>query len=205
MSDYTISMRIQLKEGMNEIQMILRASGSGPNIDALKLITEAQLTWTPEVNGGAPIATHEYNVDDVWQGDLPETTYIFEAENADLSKCIPNSNEPGWTEWHGGDDHGDPVLNATHRVSNEWIAAGFNDNLNNTITWRINSDRAAMATLLMRMCSGSWESGEVSLNCEINPENLEFSVNGYFAVKTLQFTVVWKCLSGTPFKARKCR
>ena len=73
MSDYTISMRIQLKEGMNEIQMILRASGSGPNIDALKLITEAQLTWTPEVNGGAPIATHEYNVDDVWQGDINET------------------------------------------------------------------------------------------------------------------------------------
>ena len=178
MSDYTISMRIQLKEGMNEISMILRASGSGPNIDALKLITEAQLTWTPEVNGGAPIAAHDYNVDDVWGEDLPETTYIFEAENADLSKCIPNSNEPGWTEWHGGDDHGDPVLNATHRVSNEWIAAGFNDTLNNTITWRINSDREATATLLMRMCSGSWESGEVSLNCEINPDNLEFSVNG---------------------------
>lgn len=30
-------------------------------------------------------------------------------------------------------------------------------------------------------------------------------VNGYFGAKTLRFTAIRKCLSGTPFKARKCR
>ena len=30
-------------------------------------------------------------------------------------------------------------------------------------------------------------------------------VNGYFGAKTLRFTAIRKCLSGMPFKARKCR
>lgn len=178
MSDYTISMRIQLVEGMNEIKMVLRETGSGPNIDALKLTTSANLTWTPVVNSDAPIAAYEYNVEDVWQGELPQTTYIFEAENADLSACYKLDGTTGWTEYHGGDDHGSDMLNAAHSCSNDWIAAGFNHTLDNTITWRINSDRDATAILLMRMCSGVWSSEEVSLNCELNPENVEYSVNG---------------------------
>lgn len=187
MSDYTVAMEIQLKEGVNQIQMVLRALNAGPNIDALKLTTTANLTWTPVQNGGAPIADCDYNVDDVWQGETPETTYIFEAENADLSKNVNQDGNSGWTEWHGGDDHGDPVLNAAHYCSNGYIAAGFNHNVGNTITWRVNSDGAASAILILRMCSGVWESATQSKTCEINPQNVEISVNG----TALEYDPVW--------------
>ena len=61
MSDYVISMEIQLKEGPNTIQMELLEIDHGPNIDALKLTTTANLTWTP-VSNGAPVADYGYNV-----------------------------------------------------------------------------------------------------------------------------------------------
>ena len=35
--------------------------------------------------------------------------------------------------------------------------------------------------------------------------NRIFGVNCYFGAKTLRFTAIRKCLSGMPFKARKCR
>ena len=35
--------------------------------------------------------------------------------------------------------------------------------------------------------------------------NRIFGVNCYFGAKTLRFTAIRKCLSGIPFKARKCR
>lgn len=181
MSDYTISMRIQLKEGMNEIQMILRASGSGPNIDALKLITEAQLTWTPEVNGGAPIATHEYNVDDVWQGDLPETTYIFEAENADVSKVLNKAGESGdAVESWIGIDHGDETLNETSVCSNGWAAKNLNEQVGNQITLVIynNSETEMTASLVMRCANGNWVADDSTGDINETPERLQFTING---------------------------
>ena len=70
------------------------------------------------------------------------------------------------------------MLNAAHMCSNGWIAAGFNHTVGNTITWRVNSASESTAILIIRMCSGVWESGTKSMKCEINPQNVEISVNG---------------------------
>ena len=86
----------------------------------------------------------------------PGITYVFEAENADLTKLINQDGGNRCVENHANDDHGDPILNATNYVSNGWVAACFNHNWGNTITWNIRSDSAAEAIMVMRMGSGAW-------------------------------------------------
>lgn len=105
-------------------------------------------------------------------------TYIFEGENADLSQNINMDGNPGNIEKHMDDDHGDPVLNAVNKCSNGYVVSCFNHNVGNKVIWRINSDKAAKATLIIRMGNGSWISATQTRDIPLGPEFVAFHVNG---------------------------
>lgn len=124
------------------------------NVQANVGENEIFLNWTDE--GGVVLSTANPYVfkvnDDITvtanvEEVAPGITYVFEAENADLTKLISQNGDNRCVESHVNDDHNDPVLNEVNKCSNGWIAACFNHNIGNTITWNIRSDRAAEAVL----------------------------------------------------------
>ncbi len=172
-ADYLLG-EIELQPGRNVIEMTyIQSSGAGaPNPDALKITTNAPLSWTPIPNDGAP--TPEANRYFV-------KTYVFEGENADLSdlKVSPSNKQGLKTETWYDLDHGDPVLNASSKCSNNYSVSGISDSEGNIVRWVItNNGEAATATLILRCSSGlykAWnESGDIHMTRTAN----SFTVNG---------------------------
>ena len=187
MNDYTLA-EISLKEGVNTITLTYQ-DGGAPNIDALKLVTDAALTWIPAQNNGAPIADYGYNVASFPEPDpepeppaeLEGKEYIFEAENADVSKVLNKVGESGdAVESWIGIDHGDETLNETSVCSNGWAAKNLNEQVGNQITWVIynNSETEMTASLVMRCANGNWVADDSTGDINETPERLQFTING---------------------------
>ena len=104
-------------------------------------------------------------------------TYVFEAENADLTKLFNNNGSNNCIENHQNDYFGDEMLQETNYCSNGYIAACFNHVVGNLITWTVYSDADATAVMTMRMGSGAWKSGTESLDVFLDTETVQFRVN----------------------------
>ena len=61
-ADYLLTTELVLKPGENVITMTVLVMGAGTNVDALKIYTDAELTWVPTQNNDAPIADYGFNV-----------------------------------------------------------------------------------------------------------------------------------------------
>lgn len=115
--------------------------------------------------------------------EIPEdaTTYIFEAENADLSKCLNTGGAPGSggaVEAHGDRNYGSSVPDpSVYKASNGYCAANFNNHLGNEITWTINSDVESTATLVIRMGSGSWDTAYRNKSIDLAPDKVQILLN----------------------------
>lgn len=144
---------------------------------------ETFVNWTDAE--GTPVNTANPYVFTV-KGDIELTanvsetqgkTYIFEAENADLTKLFSQNGDANCIERHEDDYFGDETLQETNYCSNGYIAACFNHTIGNVITWTVNSDADATAVMIMRMGSGAWISGTESADVDLDPETVEFRVN----------------------------
>lgn len=113
--------------------------------------------------------------------EVPDTaTYIFEAENADLSNCFQGwqGGESGYAENHSNHNYGSSITDPeSYKASNDYAAMSFNDKVGNTIKWTFYSDIDSTAILVIRMANGSWASDYSTQDMSISKTGLGMYIN----------------------------